>query len=140
MSKELQQLFETHSPAVIQPRGLSDPEIRRTISEGFVYPFGILFFDIGWNNPDGGTGSDHTIKGKIEGPFPPEEMMTGVRRWWKVGKAVIFEITSRFSDRGFYDEAMWNLEQIKEGRRDGREHAQKIANELVEYMYKVEGK
>ena len=41
-------------------------------------------------------------------------------------------------DRGFYDEAMWNLEQVKEGKRDGREHAQKIADDLVEYMYKVE--
>ena len=144
MSKELEQLFEDHTPTVIYPKGLSERIILRTIGEGFIYPEGVFFFDFGWNSPDGGTGSDHFVSGEVEGPFFPDKRRAarGVKRWWRVGKAIIYEIAERFVDDDiyFYEEGEYNKNFAERNKDDtglGRQRAQKIADRIMALERKV---
>lgn len=98
MKKELEQKLEEHIPLVIYPYGIeeSNPSCR-VIAEGFAFPEGLFFMDMGWNAPGAGTGSDHWIDGPIQGPFtgslPDLEPMVGYTQYWKVGEdAIIFEL------------------------------------------------
>lgn len=139
MSDELKKLFENHTPTVIYPYGLADKEILRSIGEGFIYPEGVFFFDFGWNVPDGGTGRDHFVPGEVEGPFFPDKRRKerGVKKWWRVGRAIIYEIEEGYREGGggFYEEAMYN-KTFAEKNRDkvypSRPRAQKIADRIME--------
>ena len=134
MNEELQKRFENHTPLMIYPLGIGNPTGPRVIAEGFVYPEGVFFFDIGWNNPMAGTGTDHFIEGKIEGPFPDlEETM-----YWTVGKkATIHEIPDDDYSSSFEEELAIgknNREWAKRYEGDkykSRNRAQEIANEFA---------
>ncbi len=137
MSKntELQKRFENHIPLAIYPFGIGSNTGPRVIAEGFVYPEGVFFFDIGWNNPMAGTGTDHFVEGKIEGPFPDcEETM-----YWKVGKhATIHEIPEDDYSSSFANELSVgknNRERAERYQGDkykSRNRAQGIADRFID--------
>ncbi|MCF6187189.1 MAG: hypothetical protein L3J49_06900 [Desulfobulbaceae bacterium] len=136
MNLELQERFEEHSPLMIYPFGVGDSTGPRVIAEGFVYAEGVFFFDVGWNNPMAGTGTDHFVEGRIEGPFPDlEENM-----YWKVGEsATIHDIPegsprrrSSF-DREFAvaKENIRLVERFKDDEYKNRARAKAVADKFV---------
>jgi len=136
MNLELQKRFEEHVPLMIYPFGIGDITGPRVIAEGFVYSDGVFFFDVGWNNPMAGTGTDHFVEGKIEGPFPDNEETI----YWKVGKkATIHEIAESSSRRRahFDDElsvALANkrlVERFKDNKYKNRARAKVVADAFV---------
>ncbi len=134
MNTELQKRFENHTPLMIYPFGVGNPTGPRVIAEWFVYSEGVFFFDIGWNNPMAGTGTDHFIEGKIEGPFPDlEETM-----YWKVGKrATIHDIpdddySSRFEEELAVGKNNREWAKRYEGQKyKSRSRAQEIADRFM---------
>ena len=148
MNVELQKCFENHSPLVIYPFGVGDDNGSRVIAEGFVYPRGIFFFDVGWDNPMGGYHSSHPghfVDGDIEGSFPD----TGNTRYWKVGNyATIHEVpdNGRRSELGnelaVAKENQKLVERFKDDNGNNRKRAKKVADEYVQeiLMYRLEDK
>jgi len=142
MNKKLHERFENHTPLVIYPFGVGSNTGPRVIAEGFVYPEGVFFFDIGWNNPLAGTGTDHFVEGKIEGPFPDfEETMC-----WEVGKkAIIHELPDDDYSSSFVNELSVGknnrerAERYEGDKYKSRNRAQEMADRFMEAHREREG-
>lgn len=145
MNVELQKKLDEHVPLAIFPMGLGSKDLARVISEGFLFQKGLVFFDVGWNAPMAGTGTEHFVLGETSGPFseplPGGEYRrpAGYVQFWKVGEAYIFELTNERMENGvdLYRQAVLNRER-QEGYRDdkyrGRTRAEEIAKQIAEKM------
>jgi|GEM_PF-3865923 len=136
MNEELQKRFEEHTPLMVYPFGIGDSTGPRVIAEGFVYPHGVVFFDIGWNTPYGGYHSNHVVhfvEGRVEGPFPDFEETV----YWILGHATIHEIPDDgdgFSFSSEFAAAKENqrlVERFKEDDWNNRNRAKVVADRLA---------
>lgn len=93
-NKELEEALENNTPLVIFPFGKSNPDVARVIAQGKLYPDCFYFFDVGWNAPGAGTGTEHYISAdKVEGPIDVDtDKVDGYSRRWKIGKAEILQV------------------------------------------------
>jgi len=143
--QELSAILESHKPLAILPLGLEleggQKPMARVVAEGFIVPGGFFFFDVGWNNSMVGTGTEHFVEGKIEGPFKNqlwpenEKDLIGYSRYWIAGKAYILELTDEPMECGvdLYLQAEENrarVERVKKDTYKNRDRARELSKQF----------
>ncbi len=131
VNSELQNCFVKHTPLVLYPFGLDDPEVARLIAEGFLYTHGMVVFDIGWNQPQAGNQSIHYLAGKIT-----REENKARNACWRIGKAVIYalEPDDKINGEYMFLTGVDNRRYAEKYRRDkykSRNRAEELANQFA---------
>ena len=144
--QELFEILESHKPLAIFPFGIEIEDdatpMARVVAEGFIVTGGFFFFDVGWNAPMAGTGTDHLVEGKITGPFKDQLWAEGdsrlveYSRYWKIYTAFIFELTngSIEGDSNLYRQAEENRARVERVRKDkykNRDRARELSKQYL---------
>jgi len=129
--EHLESILENGSVCLcIYPEGKTSPVGGRVVAEGFIFPEGFFFIELGWNSPDYcGFGCAHLVDGDVS-----EVQISRDDFWevsWNIGEYGGLLVVDTIHDEVFQKYRKMMNSGVKDDRNRNREYVRKMGQEYV---------